>query len=218
MKIYVINLKHRSEKLKIFFENLPDCIDRKNIDVFEAIDGNQYSIPKWFGSIQRCTHGRYGCYMSHLKILENITETTLIFEDDVIFKDNFCEKFIKAQNYCNSIDYDIFYLGGGNMMKPTKIHDDLYRCVRTQRTHAYIIKDKSAANKIIKYISDPNIWKKYLHTFNYHIDQLYGKLQLDQKINAYTIMPFICGQSETSSSDVSPQVGPLKERWDREHY
>lgn len=217
MKIYVINLKKRPEKLQKFFDRLPKCFNRTDIRIFEGIDGNSVNIPEWFKTYNApCLPGRYGCYQSHLSILKTIIEPTLIFEDDVIFSDTFTQQYNMIQQYFSLVkNYDIFYLGGKHKKEPLKYRDypNVYRCIQTHRTHAYMVSGISSAQKIIQYLEDPIFWKQTVTNINYHVDHIYGKLQLLNYIKAYCILPSICGQESCDISDVAPQYGKLKERW-----
>ena len=40
MEIFVINLKHRKDKLEKFLANLPSILSNEKIKIFEAIDGS----------------------------------------------------------------------------------------------------------------------------------------------------------------------------------
>ena len=109
MEIFVINLKHRKDKLEKFLANLPSILSNEKIKIFEAIDGSKYPIPKWFdvtNSKERIS-GNYGCYLSHLEIIRNIHSPTLIFEDDAIFSDGF-ENALRSLLYdLSDLEYDM---------------------------------------------------------------------------------------------------------------
>lgn len=216
MEIFVINLKRRPDKLEKFLANLPQVFSGEKINVFEAIDGSKYDIPKWFdvtGSKEKIA-GNYGCYLSHLEIIRNIKSTTLIFEDDAIFSENFDDKYKQSIEYMNNISYDLFYLGGYNNKKPLPVDkkNNIYRCVNTSRTHAYIISGSHTAKNIELLLTNPKVWHRYLLKQKYHIDNLYGKLQEHEIIKCYCIQPYICGQDEYYTSDVTPK-GYLPIRW-----
>jgi GR25 family glycosyltransferase involved in LPS biosynthesis len=200
MKIYLINLKRNPERLELFFENLPSCWKKNDITVVEGIDGREADIPEWFYTPNNLV-GRYGCYKSHLNIIESITDTSLILEDDVVFDDNFCYLYEELIEHIKNINYDMFYLGGKHWSKPTNtMHgSNIKKCVSTIFTHAYII-NGSSAKKISKLLKNQYTWKYYLSLKNYEIDLLYAKLQ-KQIVKCYCIDPFIIYQNQNFKSD-----------------
>jgi GR25 family glycosyltransferase involved in LPS biosynthesis len=216
MQVFVINLEHRKDKLNFMLSNIPKTIDINSINIFNAINGYDIKIPDWYNLINsEHLHGSYGCYMSHLSIIKQITEPTLIFEDDVIFDNSFDEKYTNLLTVLPTIEYDLFYLGGIDARKSLLYNRNhsIRKCSRTHRTHAYIVSGEKSAKKIANYLEDPKIWHKFLLKKYYHIDHLYGQLQYKNMIQCYRIYPFICGQNECEISDVSPEIGPLPVRW-----
>lgn len=216
MEIFVINLKHRKDKLEKFLANLPSILSNEKINIFEAIDGSKYNIPKWFDvtNAKEKISGNYGCYLSHLEIIKNIHRPTLIFEDDAIFSEDFSEKYKQSIEYIQNLNYDLFYLGGYNNKKPAVIDkkNKIYRCFSTYRTHAYIVSGKNTAKNIELLLTDTKAWHLYLLKHIYHIDHFYGQLQQREIIKCYCIQPYICGQDEYYTSDVTPK-GYLPIRW-----
>lgn len=208
MKTYIINLKKDTDKIELLSDSIPNCI--KNFNVFEAIDGLSKDLPEWWASN---SYGAYGCYLSHLALMENINDTSLILEDDAIFANNFCEKYKYVYNdVLPKINFDIFYLGGRHRLcpRPQFTHNNYVKCRYTTRTHAYIINIKSK-NKILKLLKNKFSWNTFAN--RYHIDHFYGNLCLNNLITCYAIKPFIVGQRATLVSSVSPNVGSLPERW-----
>jgi GR25 family glycosyltransferase involved in LPS biosynthesis len=67
MKIYLINLKQNRNRLEYFFDHLPRCWQKNDINIFEAINGDNIDIPSWF-EVPNGLNGRYGCYLSHFPI------------------------------------------------------------------------------------------------------------------------------------------------------
>ena len=108
MKIFIINLKRRDDKL----ERIKDRISKIGLDkyyeieIFNAIDGreinkeyliqNNYEISlNWNDNLHRrpMKWGEIGCAISHYqvwnKIIEQNLESAIILEDDVVFKSDF---------------------------------------------------------------------------------------------------------------------------------
>ena len=198
MDTYVINLRKDEARINCLFSNIPNCFTN-NIHIFEAINGFQSDIPNWF-RIDYDLKGRYGCYQSHLEILNRIDGPTLILEDDCLFDQNFCDKYQKIIEKIQNINYDIFYLGGKHLEKPIGI-TSVKRCKKTILTHAYIVKNKASAQKIIKLITNKYTWKYYLVGYSYEIDLLYSRLQSENLINAYCIDPWLVYQNKIFQSN-----------------
>lgn len=203
MKIFLINLKKDTERLKHFFDNLPGCWNKEDITVIEAVDGNITPIPDWF-AINSNSKGTYGCYKSHLNIIESIKNISLILEDDVIFHKDFSTIYPNLINKISNLDYDIFYLGGKHLSRPTSISygdTSIKKCRQTIFTHAYMIKDGYKAKKISNLLKNKYTWEHYLPLKNYEIDLLYGKLQKDL-LNCYTADPFLAFQNRQFKSNI----------------
>ena len=132
-KTYIVNLARRKDKRE-HMENEISRLNQKGINInhcfFEAVDGNnseilskyQFNIPNWFdpNSGKAMTNGEVGCALSHYSIWKDIVTSVenkilpddcnvLIVEDDVIFMDNFLEKF---KLYTGEIKcaYDMVYV------------------------------------------------------------------------------------------------------------
>lgn len=200
MNIYLINLKKSTDRLEHFFDNLPNCWDKKEINIVEAVDGKTASIPAWF-NINNNLVGRYGCYKSHLNIIESINDTSLILEDDVTFHKDFSKIYPDLINKIVNLDYDIFYLGGKHLSNPVfcGIYQGIKKCTQTIHTHAYIVKNGFKAKKISSLLKNKYTWEYYLPKKNYEIDLLYGKLQTSD-LNCYASYPFIAFQNRTFKS------------------
>ena len=194
MKIYVINLKRNPERLDLFFRSLPDCWKKTDITVVEAVDGKEADIPEWF-HITKNLVGRYGCYKSHLNIIESIKDTSLILEDDVLFEENFKQKWDSIMHTSQNFFYDVFYLGGKHLSKPrnTRYGPYIKKCKATILTHAYIV-NKQSVKKISRLLKNKYTWQNYLPLKNYEIDLLYSRLQQEDILSAYAVDPFLIKQ------------------------
>lgn len=148
-KIYCINLAHRQDRWQhaISEFNKIGC----TVERFNAIDGRNIYQPQ----NTKINPGEMGCYLSHLSILKNIIDnnikTALIFEDDVVFCDNFNEKFKIFYKQLPD-DKTLVYVSGNystcnqNVMIES-ITENVYRTVGTLALHAYFL-DLETAKKI----------------------------------------------------------------------
>jgi GR25 family glycosyltransferase involved in LPS biosynthesis len=109
-KIYLINLDRSKDRLD-------KCLRQSkkynlNIERFPAIDGDKltseqkkdvHSMCKYL----MCTNGMIGCGLSHYYILKKIVEeeieTTIIMEDDFIWRDDTSDKLEKIKNFDKGI-------------------------------------------------------------------------------------------------------------------
>lgn len=117
-KIFVINLKHRPERLKLFLENAPPSLD---YTVFEAINGrtlkgDENMLHEGFietGKRWKC--GVLGALASHLQLWKKVTGNVLIFEDDVLFHNaaGFVETWNTEIIPLLPLDFDILTLDHG---------------------------------------------------------------------------------------------------------
>ena len=184
-RIYLINLKRRSDRLEKFFQGIaPHVTTTWSIEVVEAVDGPAVRPDLGYEA------GKWGCAMSHKRVHELIMESNdqkvLILEDDCEFFDDFEEKFASAlEDLPNT--WDMFYLGGNLWVPPVKYKNSIHKIVKCYATHAYAVTRDFVKNY------------HHLIDFNSIIDNQYAELH--SMMNAYVIHPSICGQF-TSYSDV----------------
>jgi len=186
-KIYCINLDSRKDR----WVEVQKKFEKNNIEVerISAVEGSKLNLD----FPPEIKEGAVGCSLSHLfamKIAKQLgLKNYLIFEDDVEFVENFCEKFdgIKDQIPDN---WDMLYLGGQHFhgMNLQKITENIFKCEYTLTTHSFAIKDTVYDLFIDKLI---DITKPCdIHFAEQH-----------KNINAYVILPHLTWQSN-SYSDV----------------
>lgn len=141
--VFLIKTNNNIEKFsenniihKTYFINLDKSVDRRNnleknshennikLTRFPAYYGKDLDKQKLYKDgifdkfIFRTKDGMIGCTLSHLKLWEKISngndEIVLILEDDVLFADNFWDKFNKYYSQLPA-DWDIAYLGASNI-------------------------------------------------------------------------------------------------------
>ncbi|AVL94651.1 putative procollagen-lysine [Moumouvirus australiensis] len=172
-KAYVINLERRNDKKQHMiseFNKLNEIEKILDYEFFNAVDGtnierlNEYKfkIPNWFdpNSGKAMTNGEVGCALSHYSVWKEIVSNIelglfpkdsriLILEDDVIFVDNFLEKFKIYENEINC-SYDMFYLHRKalNFDGEEKVSIHIRKPKKSYWTCAYIL-TYSGAKKLI---------------------------------------------------------------------
>ena len=186
-KIYCINLDKRIDRWK----NCEEQFNKFNISVqrISAIDGHPSHI-KVNSPVFKTRAGLVGCGLSHIKIFEDAKKENfkqiLILEDDIMFIDNFNEKF---SNIINQIpdNWDMIYLSGNNDAKRNiliKISDNIYKTNYTLSTHSYAIKS---------YMYD--ILTNVINKWNRPLDRSFAE-EIHPIFNCYVIKPYLCWQKE----------------------
>lgn len=161
---YVINLAHRTDRLKSITEQ---C--KKNdltLHRIESVNGIEQ-----FPNETKKKQGFYGCYQSHLKTLKMLLDVPgnyfLIVEDDCIFEEDFRQKLL---NYYPQLPptWDMLYLGGSintsGAIEPLSVN--ISRAKKVYCTHAYVVKKESIPGLI-----------KVVESRQWKIDILYCEYQ-----------------------------------------
>ena len=193
----------------VYYINLDEREDRRKETEWEL---EEYNIEAERFEAIKVDEPRMGCWLSHLRILEEAREknqSVFIFEDDTVILENKRFKIDYSVEELEKLDWDMFYLGG-NILRPFfQVTDYLARLSHCQSTHAYGINI---------HMIDPII--KTLERFissNLHIDQVYADY-IVPNVRAYISHPMLAIQRE-SYSDILGKVEnyglPTKRYW---HY
>lgn len=128
MKVYYINLDHRTDRK----QHIEEQLKNQGITDYERI--NAVYVP-YFGAL--------GCTFSHIKTLEKFInedeehEVCVIFEDDFIFTRDFSE--FKFPDF----DWDVIMLSG-NVLESREHSDGFKKVIDAQTTSGYIVHKKFA--------------------------------------------------------------------------
>jgi GR25 family glycosyltransferase involved in LPS biosynthesis len=107
---------------------------------FRALDGETSAIPAHWDS----TPGAYGCLLSHLEVVREARRLSLpsilVFEDDVVFDDQFEQKF---RDYVHQLpaDWDMLFFGALHKDELIKITENIGRITQSNSTYACAIRD-----------------------------------------------------------------------------
>lgn len=205
-RVFVISLGRRPDRLKDFVASIPSPWPFASVEVVKAIDGKACRHPKWW----KQGGGAWGCYRSHLNIIENALndgkKRILIFEDDATFCDDFAEK---ACSYLSALpnDWTQAYLGGQHLRTPTKVDGvaNVLRCSDVNRTHAYAVQNGRGLVELYKWLNETKEWVDRCH-----IDHHYGRMHKQNAGGFYAPAEWLCGQRE-GASDISCKE--VQERW-----
>ena len=98
-----VSLSRRQDRWKRFTEGIPNGWPFPSVERYEAIDGRLCKAPDWWTA----GNPAWGCYRSHLRILEECintgVESCLFLEDDAVFNDGFVEQ---AQLFLDNLPKD----------------------------------------------------------------------------------------------------------------
>jgi len=193
-KHFVINLTIRPDRLQQFYSFLPENFGE--VEVFKAVHGDSCRHPSWWNA----GSGAWGCYRSHLQILERAMSegyrSYMVLEDDAMFADNFMQKY---DNFINDLppDWDMFYLGGQLMHPeehpPKKVTEHVYRPYNINRTHCFAVNRKG-----FTYLYD--FLLRRFENRTWHIDHHLGRLHEQGEFNVYCPPEWLVGQAEGPSN------------------
>lgn len=167
----------------------------ENVAFFDAIDKNDLVVPELSPKL-KCDEyiapGILACMSSHVAIIKKAKELNMpaicIFEDDVIFCDDFRERIAYIEQ-CN-IDFDFFSLGG-HFQKPDRkmipndndanlVSGHIYKTIHHGGTYAYIITER--------------VYDFVIRNCSYHfgMDEFYNDF-VYPRFNCFAFVPFPCG-------------------------
>ena len=129
-KVVVINLDRRTDRMEKVDAQLKEL--GIEYERFSAIDAVEMGIDP----IQACRQ-------SHIQVLEESTGMTLILEDDVLFMENFNERFSEFIEFLPK-DWHIFYLGAV-LLNSENCNHMMVRAMDTSSLHAYCVSPKFRA-------------------------------------------------------------------------
>jgi len=203
-RVVCISLDKRPDRWERFLKDLPADWPFKQPERFQAIDGAKCPPPDWW----RQGGGPWGCYRSHLRILEEClsagTQSVLILEEDAQCEPDFARRFAEFWQAVPN-DWGMAYLGGqllnASSRPPDKINDRVARPWNVNRTHAYAV-HRRAMPKLYQYLCGVE-WKA-----KHHVDHYYGALHASGKVPVYCPMEWLMHQNDTKGV-----IGSKVARW-----
>lgn len=191
-------------------QQLPDPWPFPQPERFAAINGRKLPTPaQW-----RAGNGAWGCYRSHLLILEKCLlegiDSYVVFEDDAGFVPDFTERL---DGFVRQLpkDWGLAYLGGQHLFAskhpPVRISDHVYRPYNVNRTHAFMVRGRDNMKVLYRHLTW-NSWHKK-HHIDHHLGRLIqrryqsleeGKNIDKESIAVYTPDRWMVGQLPTKSN------------------
>ncbi|MGV3483796.1 MAG: glycosyltransferase family 25 protein [Planctomycetaceae bacterium] len=196
-RVFVINLARRTDRWEQFQRQLPSAWPFAAPERIDAIDGSLVTCPATW----RSGGGAWGCYRSHLKILETClnerVDSAFILEDDAVCCDDFSTS---AEAFLNHLppDWSLAYLGGQHLeyrrAPPLKVNDFVYRPFNVNRTHAWIIRGREMMTHVYHHLLSHSHWKS-----RHHIDHRLGELHKEHLPGIYVPHRWLVQQHEGAS-------------------
>ena len=201
---------------------------------FSAIDGHICRPPGWMQNRYPECESAWGCYQSHLRVLENALMNKvgklLILEDDAVFVPGFCDGVAEFLGRVPS-EWDHLFLGGEHMIDPVKEAEGVYRCRQVHRTHAHALQGefiRQAYEMLVSYptidhyrrrrfgglgqylsriIRRPkSIWSSSASDRSAHVDHHFGAMHRSGQFNVYAPRTWLVGQAAGRSDIVQGHV------------
>ena len=204
-RCYCINLDRRQDRYKEFVAGLPKDWPFPPPTRFRAIDGRWIPPPGWFAA-EGGRRGAWGCYMSHVRIIEELlhdnVESALILEDDATFVEDFSER---AKAFFASLpdDWEMAYIGGQllfvDLRPPKLINPHVLRVFNVNRTHGFAVRGRGFLVKLYHHLTSWENWSP-----GHHIDHHLGKLHGRAHCRVYAPPKWLCGQND-SYSDINKE-------------
>jgi len=190
---FLINLSFKTDRLESFKKEYPSCLPK--FELIPAVHGDSIRHPDWWLS----GAGAWGCYRSHLRILEDCymqdVESYLVFEDDAIFRPDFAERFNEFVTHLPS-DWQQIYLGGQLLHEvvhpPKQVNSYVWTPYNVNRTHCYAV-HRRGYETLYKHLyakmSDRD-----------HIDHHLGRLHETGELKIYCPGKWLVGQDAGRSN------------------
>lgn len=176
--------------LPMFYINLDKRVSRReliekekekhnlNITRFSAIDGMTMERTNKFIS-----KGHYGCWSSAYKLWEKVRDsgkTTILFQDDIIFNENFSNKLNKILDEAKILNYDIILLAHNwyHRQQKNPVTDNISTIGLFHGLQGYVITSK-CAKYLCERFHDSSKWSK-------PDDVTIGELSVAKDIKVFT--------------------------------
>jgi len=208
-RIVCINLDRREDRYTEFEDRWKGVFQVKDIERVSAVDGKICKPPSWW----RQGIGAWGCYRTHLAIIEDALvrglNSVLFLEDDALPVEDFADKYVEAMANLPT-NWEMVYFGGQHLkekqQKPKSYNENWVVPYNVNRTHAYALRGEGL-HKAYVHLNETKTWRN-----GHHIDHHYGLLHMTHRMVTYAANPWLVGQAE-SHSDIKGRVMPER-YWD----
>lgn len=218
-----VNLDHRTDRLAHMTEQLNRIglsATRTRGMKPEEYKGDFSKVATMF----KRTQGAVGCHFSQLKIMQDALQQdkhAMVMEDDIVFCEDFEQRWEAINHWLESSDWDVFWLGSSFHINPPYWH-----CKggsKDQRNNAsaelgYDAKVISPGNRIIQtygafatfaYLVNKNSIAKILDLMDEHLHKSIGidwlMILLQPQLKCYAFLPG-CVKQMDSQSDIGDGI------------
>lgn len=213
-RAYCVTLARRTDRWQQFQRHWADYPELPFIQRFNAIDHLACRPPAWW----RSQAGAWGCYRSHLAILERCmtdnVESVLLFEDDAVPLANFKQDLKPFMDEVAEY-WGIVYLGGEHLQAtthpPVKVSDRVYQAWNINRTHAWAV-HRRAMPALYAWLNDFGHW---IH--GHHIDHHMGRLHMSGRIPVHCPARWMVTQ-DGGRSDIAHRDFEVRDWLNAEEY
>lgn len=196
-RVVCVNLARRQDRWDEFVAGLPGDWPFGNVERYAAVDGQLCPHPPWW----RQGAGAWGCYRSHLNIIEDCLNrgvaSVLLLEDDAVFLPDFRARW---EAYLAEVpgDWEVLYVGGQHLgassHPPRRVSERVLVPYNVNRTHAWGLRG-DGLRKVYRHLADVRDWQP-----GKHIDHRMGQLVSRRGVTAYAPAVWLAGQREGKSN------------------
>ena len=189
-RAFVINLPFKYDRLMKFQNSYPACLPP--CEVWPAVHGDSVRHPDWWHS----GSGAWGCYRSHMQILEycyqqkDKIQSYIVFEDDAIFRPDFEDRLAEFMGSLPN-DWEQIYLGGQllheDQFPPEKINHHVFFPKNVNRTHCFAVHQRGY-ERLYKHLNAVPFASQD------HIDHHLGRLHDTGTLRLYVPPKWLVGQ------------------------
>lgn len=227
-RVVCINLNSRSDRWDRFCESVGQLDwPFAEVERVRAVDGRICQPPSWVRNRYHDCPGAWGCYQSHLRILEDALldqhESVLILEDDALLNSSTLEGMVRFLKNVPE-DWDHIYFGGEHMKPPVAVNDHTVRGIQVHRTHAHALRGdylrqvyeylisyptidryhQRRASPLVSYakrvLARPkSLWSKSNCETSIHVDHHFGAIHRLLEWNVYSPTTWLVGQAADHS-------------------
>ena len=237
-RVVCINLPSRDDRWQSVCEQLESADwPFRTPQRFAAIDGRICHPPAWMRNRYAECDCAWGCYQSHLRILEEAlmgnVEKLLILEDDAVFAPNFCTSIAEFLAHVPN-DWDHLFFGGEHILGPTVENEVVCRCRQVHRTHAHAMRGdfiRQAYQMLVSYptinhyrrrgldglgqyllraIRRPkSLWSASQAERSAHVDHHFGAMHRTGRFNVFSPRTWLVGQAAGQSDIMQETVAEM---------
>ena len=212
-RVVALNLTRRADRRQGFEARVQAMIGgwpHRPPEIVAAVDGAALPCPYWF----KQGAGAYGCWRSHVNILERALadglESLLVFEDDAVFDANYS---VRIEEFLRRVPqtWQLLFPGGEHLGRTRRVAPGVLRCENVHRTHAYALRGRESMQQLYALWTE---WPLRNPEADFHCDWLLGPWCAVRR--TYAPEPFLViqapGVSDIAAGETSTTIVPAEAR------